>query len=82
MLSRTTAISHHNLREPMCFLCIGVLKTEVATLGTFVMVILANHPVALATLACAALFATAASKALAHSFVVKKLMQTPEKVAG
>ena len=53
-----------------------------ATLGTFLMRILAKVPVALGTLACSALFATAASKALAHSCVVKKLMQTPEKVAG
>ena len=53
-----------------------------ATLGIFLMRILAKVPVALGTLACSALFATAASKALAHSCVVKKLMQTPEKVAG
>ena len=39
-------------------------------------------PVALASLAFSAFFATAASKALAHGCVVREETQTSEKVAG
>ena len=73
-------MNHHN--GQIGSVCLDVVKTPVATLGTLLFVILSKVLVALATLAFSALFATAASKALAHCCVVRTLIQPCVKVAG
>ena len=62
--------------------CIEHRKTPVATLGFFLFPILSKALVALASSAFSALFATVASKALAHGCVVRELTLTSEKGAG
>ena len=86
-------ISHHNWRDMGCVcisyhnwhmdcVCIDVLKTPVAALSIFRSPTLSKRPLALANFAFSGLFATAASKALAHGCVVREFTQTSEEVAG